>query len=44
VTARLRLPEGALQDIALDAGGAWVLRARSREPSTVARVVPAADA
>jgi TIR domain len=43
VVSRLRLPGGDLQDITLDRGGAWVLRSRSSEPSTVARIVRAAE-
>jgi Protein kinase domain len=40
VRGRLRL-SGNLQDLALDRGGAYVLRARSSAESTVVRVVPA---
>jgi outer membrane protein assembly factor BamB len=39
VRARLRLRGGKLEDVALDAGGAWVLRSRTTDNSTVARVV-----
>lgn len=39
--AELRL-QGNLQGLALDGGGAWVLRAQSAAASSVARVVPAA--
>jgi hypothetical protein len=37
--ASLALPGGTLQGLALDRGGAWVLRSRSGSPSTVVRVV-----